>query len=325
MTSEHGGSIGVMLPPDTPVQQIVSFARKAEELGFDELWVVEDLGFHGGLAQAATVLGVTSRIRVGLGLMPAGARNVAFAAMDVATLAHLHPGRLDIAIGHGMPAWMRTVGAWPSSPLTLLYEYITTLKALLRADVADYKGRYVHVDGLQLQPTARPSSVPDVLAGVRGPRSLAVSGHVADGTVLAEPVTPAYVRSALRHIAPTRPHRVVAYNAAAVNDDPAVALEAVRPLLAVVAEEDWRPHIAPLPFRDALVALRSRCAGPEDFARSLPDEWVRQLAVAGTPTQARAQLAELFDAGVTSAVLTPVGPDYVASLVPLATVLQPSG
>ncbi|MFF9647252.1 LLM class flavin-dependent oxidoreductase [Kitasatospora aureofaciens] len=322
MKSEHSGLIGVMLPPDTPVQQIVPFARKAEEHGFDELWVVEDLGFHGGLAQAATVLAATSRIRVGLGLMPAGARNVAFAAMDVATLAQLHPGRLDVAVGHGMPAWMRTVGAWPSSPLTLLYEYITTLKGLLRADLAHYNGRHVHLDGLHLQSTSLPAFAPDVLAGVRGPRSLAVSGHVADGTVLAEPVTPSYVRSALRYIAPVRPHRVVAYNVAAIHDDPAVALEAARPCLAVVGEEEWRPHIAPLPLRDALVSLRSRSAGPEDFARNLPDEWVRQLAVAGTPAQARAQLAELFDAGVTSAVLTPVGPDYVTSLASLATVLR---
>ncbi|MER6401726.1 LLM class flavin-dependent oxidoreductase [Kitasatospora sp. NPDC001603] len=261
-------------------------------------------------------------MRVGLGVMPAGARNVAFAAMDVATLAQLHPGRLTIAVGHGMPAWMRSVGAWPSSPLTLLSEYITTLRGLLRGNLTHYKGRYVQVDGLRLQPTSLPGSVPDVLAGVRGPRSLSLSGHVADGTVLAEPVTPGYVRSALRDIAPARPHRVVAYNVAAVHDDPAVALEAARLPLAVVAEDDWRPHIAPLPFRDALLSLRSRSAGPEDFARNMPEEWVRQLAVVGTPAQARARLAELFDAGVTSTVLTPVGPDYVRSLDSLATVLR---
>ncbi|MFI7233129.1 hypothetical protein ACIBO5_58975 [Nonomuraea angiospora] len=53
----------------------------------------------------------------------------------------------------------------------------------------------------------------------------------------------------------------------------------------------------------------------------MPDEWVRQLAVAGTPQQARSRLADLFDVGVTSTVLTPVGTDYLASLDSLSAVL----
>ena len=54
--------VGVMLPRDLPAEQFVDFARRAEELGLDELWVVEDLGFRGGIAQAATALAVTARI-----------------------------------------------------------------------------------------------------------------------------------------------------------------------------------------------------------------------------------------------------------------------
>ncbi|MFJ8794935.1 LLM class flavin-dependent oxidoreductase [Streptomyces sp. NPDC102462] len=319
--TRHEGTIGVIMPRDIPAPDIVPFARRAETHGFDELWVVEDLGYRGGLTQAATVLAATTRIRVGVGLLPAAARNVAFAAMDIAGLAQLHPHRIDIAVGHGMPAWMRGVGAWPKSPLTLLTEYITVLKALLSGRPVHHDGQYVRVDGLQLHESALPAAVPAVLAGVRGPRSLAVSGDVADGTILAEPVTPAYVREALTHIAPARPHRLAAYNIAAIDDDPAVALAAVRPALDVVGEPDWRPHIAPLPFHDDLVSLRSRCADPQEFARLLPDEWVRQLAVAGTPEQARSRLADLFEAGVTSAVLTPLGPDHLASLDALAAVL----
>ena len=45
--------IGVVLPRDLPAAQVLPYARTAERLGFDELWVVEDLGFRGGLVQAA--------------------------------------------------------------------------------------------------------------------------------------------------------------------------------------------------------------------------------------------------------------------------------
>ncbi|WP_380286385.1 LLM class flavin-dependent oxidoreductase [Kitasatospora purpeofusca] len=294
-----------MLTRDLPTHQVLPFARQAEDLGFDELWVVEDLAFRGGVAQAAAVLAATSRIRVGIGILPAGARNPVFAAMEIATLAQLFPGRIDVGIGHGMPPWMRAAGAWPSSPLTLLGEYIAALRALLRGERLETEGRYISLSGVQLDPSALPEVVPDILAGVRGPRSLAVSGAVADGTILAEPATPPYIRTALDHIAATRPHRVVAYNPASIHADPATALDAVRPRLEWVGEPDAHAHTAPLPFAADLAALRARCTDRQEFTRRIPDTWVSQLAIAGTPEQARARLGELHTAGATSAILVP--------------------
>lgn len=239
---DASGTIGVLLPRDIPHADLIPFAQEADDYGFGELWVVEDLGYRGGLVQAATVLARTRRIRVGVGLLPAAARNVAFAAMEAATLAQLHPGRLDLAVGHGMPDWMRSAGAWPASPLTLLGEYIHTLKTLLAGRPADMDGRYVRLDGLCLDPSVLPEHVPDIFAGVRGPKSLALSGEVADGTLLAEPVSPEYVRHALTSINAQRPHRIATYNITVVDDDPHAALATARPALAPLGDPDWAPH-----------------------------------------------------------------------------------
>ncbi len=84
-------SHGVVLPRDVEATRVREFARHAERVGFDELWVVEDLGYRGGVAQAAAVLAATEHIRVGIGILPAAARNVAFEAMEIATLASLFP------------------------------------------------------------------------------------------------------------------------------------------------------------------------------------------------------------------------------------------
>ncbi|NQX29743.1 LLM class flavin-dependent oxidoreductase [Microbacteriaceae bacterium VKM Ac-2854] len=309
-------SVGALLPRDLPASEILDFARRAERLGFDELWVVEDLGFRGGIAQAAAVLAATERIRVGLGILPAAARNVAFAAMEIASLEELFPGRVDVGIGHGMPHWMRQVGVWPASPLTLLEEYFVALRALLAGESVSVEGRYVRLRDFGL--TERADAVPRLLAGVRGPKSLQLAGRVADGVILAEPVTPEYLGAARES---TGGGYVVAFAVAAVDADAEAARAAVRPGLAAIGEPDWAPHITPLPFAAEFADLRAQCADGAEFAQRMPAAWVDQLAVVGTAADASGRIAQLHAAGADSVVLLPAGRDPHAALEALAGVL----
>lgn len=314
-------SIGVLLPRDLPASAVLDYARGVERAGFDELWVVEDLGFRGGFSQSAAVLAATGRLTVGIGILPAAARNIAFCAMEVATLAQLFPGRVQVGVGHGMPGWMRQAGCWPARPLTYLSEYAHALSSLLTGGRVDGPVSGGQVDDLQLAPSSVPAVVPPLLLGVRGPRSLAASGRLADGTVLAEPCTPEYVRAALNDIAPQGEHRVVAYNVAAVDEDPGAAVRSARTGLQWVGDPDWAPHLAPLPFAADLAAARAAATSREEFAERLPSAWVQQLALAGTRGQVRTRIDELNAAGVTSNVLIPIGPDPMAALAALTTVL----
>jgi alkanesulfonate monooxygenase SsuD/methylene tetrahydromethanopterin reductase-like flavin-dependent oxidoreductase (luciferase family) len=319
MVGGAGLAVGVMLPRELPADQLVGYARRAEELGFAELWVVEDLGFAGGVAQAATVLASTSTIIVGIGILPAGARNVAFTAMELTTLARLFPGRLRAGIGHGMPAWMRSVGAWKPSPLTLLEEYLRALRALLHGEEVSVRGRYVQLDGIRLETVA--DLVPPVLAGVRGPRSLAVAGAVADGVILAEPTAPEYVAQALQHIGRSDA-QVVAFAPAAVHDDASAAIARIRPALAVVGEPAWAAHLGPLPFARELAELRAVAGSADDFAAALPESWIRRLALVGRPEDVRAGLSQVGEAGAQTVVLIPVGGDPFGRLIELARVVD---
>lgn len=312
-------TVGIMLPRDLPAHQIVPFVQKAERLGFDELWVVEDCFFRGGFAQAAVALASTRSIQVGIGILPAPVRNAAFTALEANTLAEIYPGRLLLGIGHGMPVWMTQVGDKPASILTLLDEQLTALRTLLGGERLEVDGRYVQIDGAQL---ATPATIaPPVLAGVRGPKSLAVSGRSADGTILAEPVTPEYLQAALAKIDAEGAHQVVAYNVAAVDDDASVAREIARPALEWIGEPDWAPHITPLPFAEEFAALRARSATRAEFIAALPDEWIDALSLAGTPDRVRDRIAELHASGATSVVFIPAGADPLARLDSLARAL----
>lgn len=314
-----GVSVGVMLPRDLPAGEVLAFARRAEELGLAELWVVEDLGFRGGVAQAAAALAATERIRVGIGLLPTAARNVGFAAMEMNTLAELFPGRLDVGLGHGLPGWMRQVGAWPASPLTLLREELDALRGLLRGESVSVEGRYVRLRDVRLEsPAPQP---PSLLVGARKPRTHRIAGELADGTVLAEPVTPEYVAVALGHTQPPAGHRVVAYNVAAVHDDVTVARDRARPALEWIGEPDWSVHIDPLPFARELAELRASCADRAEFTRRMPDAWVDRLALVGPADVVRDRIAELGRAGVTSVVLMAAGVDARDALESFAAVV----
>jgi alkanesulfonate monooxygenase SsuD/methylene tetrahydromethanopterin reductase-like flavin-dependent oxidoreductase (luciferase family) len=208
--------LGVVVRPTLPPERLVEQAKAAEAAGAAELWLWEDCFLTGGIAATATALAATERIVVGIGILPAPVRNAAFAAMELATLARLHPGRLHAGFGHGLAEWMRQVGAKPASQLTLLEELTVAVRALLRGDTVETEGRYVRLRGVALDHP--PEIVPPVSLGVRGSKSLRLSGRCADGTVLdasADPGDVAAARSAIdegrSEAGRTDPHRLTVF------------------------------------------------------------------------------------------------------------------
>ena len=180
--------LGVAFLPQFPPERLRGIARAADEAGLDELWLWEDCFWESGIAAASAALGWTDRLRVGIGLLPVPLRNVALTAMEAATLARMFPDRLVLGVGHGVQGWMAQVGARVESPLTLLSEYVTALRALLRGERVTVSGRYVRLDSVALD--WPPLSPPPVLAGGERPRTLALAAEVADGVILTGGVPP---------------------------------------------------------------------------------------------------------------------------------------
>lgn len=185
--------LGAMILRDVAPENEIAHAIALADL-VDELWIVEDLPYAGGVAQLASVLAATSNVRVGHGIAPAPFRNPAALAMEWAALARMYPGRLLGGIGHGVPEWMEKIGDRSGSRLTLLEETITAVRGLLAGERLAVDGRYVQIDDVEL--VFPPEVVPSVSAGVSGPKSLTLSGRAADGTILSEGKGPDDVRRA---------------------------------------------------------------------------------------------------------------------------------
>jgi alkanesulfonate monooxygenase SsuD/methylene tetrahydromethanopterin reductase-like flavin-dependent oxidoreductase (luciferase family) len=212
--------LGVVFLPQLPPERLRPVAQAAEAAGLEELWLWEDCFRESGIAAAAAALAWTTRLQVGIGLMPVPLRNVALTAMELATLDRMFPGRARVGVGHGVQSWMSQVGARAESPVTLLREYITALRALLAGQEVTATGRYVRLDRVALEwPPAQP---PPILAGAIGPRSLELSGEYADGTILTAGTTPDSIRQSCAQIDKGRavggragPHPVIVYMHAA--------------------------------------------------------------------------------------------------------------
>lgn len=283
--TDPGKRLGVMYDRDWAPEGLPEFARAVEGLGVDELWVVEDLEWAGSMASAATALALTERLRVGIGITPAPLRNPALLAMELAALARMFPGRLTAGVGHGVREWMVKVGVAPRSPLALLEETVTAVRALLRGERVTVDGREVHLDAVRL--VHPPTVVPPVLAGVVRPRSLQLAGRVADGAVIAEGHGPDDLAAALALMGKERtdaaPPALTVFAFLCVEDDPELLRATVGPALA-------------------------------DHGAWLGRPVEQVFAAAGPAAQVAARVRELWAAGADSVVLRAVGPEPLRQL-----------
>lgn len=286
--------LGAMLTREVAPADVQPYARMVERLGYDQLWVVEDCFWTTGVANAALALAATERVHVGIGIMPAVLRNVALGAMELATLAGAFPGRLTAGFGHGVAEWMRQVGAYPPSPLAALEATIRDTRALLAGETVT-RGDLRDV-ALEFPPASRPP----VLAGLTGPKGLALAGRNGDGAILPEGSTARFVTDAREQLRAARrasgEPQIVVYAWLSVDPDAARARDALRPAIAAwLASNRGRPQHGTLSFADA---------GAGDVGR-IEDEWIDELAVAGTPGDCRAAVQRLGAAGADVVVLVP--------------------
>jgi len=289
--------LGVLVGAKQPVAELPAAVRAAEAAGFDELWLAEDCFLHGGLTAAATALALSERLTVGAGLLPAAVRNPAIAAMEIATLALLHPGRVQIAFGHGVESWMRQIAARPPNRLVLLEEVVRATRALLHGETVDATGRFVSLTDVRLeQPPATP---PEILVGTTGERGIAIAARAADGLVVPEGTSEPAIRWARGLLGDGR---LVVYSWLRIEDDATAAHAVLEPIV-----QRWRDG--------GLYPVLAAQAGALDG-----------LAVVGSAQDCAAAVRRRGEAGADTVVLVPAGPDpdaqvarFAAEVLPLLT------
>lgn len=287
-------AIGICFDRSFPACEVPHYATRAEAAGLQELWLIEDCFFTTAPPLAAAVLASTRSLTVGLGILPAVVRTAALTAMEIATLASLAPGRVIGGIGHGVQPWMAQMGVRPTSPVTALEEVLRAVRQLLAGETLDVAGEYATAKDVALEHI--PDPVPPVVAGVRGPKSLAMAGRSADGVLLDSPCTVDYLQQAKKLC--DRTDDAFAYRCFAMLSVLPDRQEARRAAAPFLAEMVGYGHagIAALSFHDELRTLVQRHG--VDWADRAPDEWWTRIGAIGTLDDAIEYAGALTDAGV---------------------------
>ena len=284
--------VGLTFHRSYPASAVADIAERVEAAGLDDLWLIEDCFSTAGPSLAAAALARTTRIEVGIGILPAVVRHPAITAMEFATLASIGTGRLVAGVGHGVQEWMGQLGLRPRSPLTALEEAITVVRRLLEGEEVTVDGTTFRLDGVALE--APPTTRIPVLAGVRGPRSMELAGRVADGVVLAEPVAPATVTWARESAGRGADFEVAAFAPWLVLGERAPAREI---MASILAPDLASPHhgLRVLPFYDD---MRDRLAdGGASALATMPDDWWWEIGPIGTVVDASEYLDRMEAVG----------------------------
>lgn len=316
-----GKGVGVVLGSAIAPERVPAAAAAAEASGFDELWLAEDFFFTGGISAAAMALDATERIQVGLGVVSAVVRHPALLAMEISTISRIHPGRLVAGIGLGVPGWIRQMGLFPETTLGALRESVTGVKRLLRGEEVTEEGRVFSFDRVRLtypEPAATP-----VRMGVLGPKMLRLSGEIADGSVLSVAASREYVSWAREQIdagraaaGRTDPHLVTMFALYSVDHDGAAARAAMREPLAFYKSNGPSALTDVHGTSDELRDILGR-GGYEALVREMPESWVDDLTIAGTPQECADKIRSYFEAGADSVALFPMPGDRVDEQVGL--------
>ncbi len=137
-----------------------------------------------------------------------------------------------------------------------------------------------------------------------GPKSLALSGRIADGTILVELTGPALLCRNREIIDGGADHQLTVFAYWSQDADGAAARDRLRRMLAERIQNEGLKELEAPGFADQARALLDR-GGVELLAREMPDAWLDEITVSGTPEQCLAAIDRLGAAGATRVVLVP--------------------
>ncbi len=317
--------VALYLQDKHTIREGMAYAQYAEQRGFEAVWQAESRLVRDAIVPMAAFAAVTSRMKIGSGVINNWTRNIGLLAATFLTLDDLAPNRIICGIGAWWDPLAKQVGIERKKPLKAMRETVEVMKRLLNMERVTFHGEFHHVDGIELDVVhgrREPRNVP-IYIGATQMGMMGLAGEIADGVVLNYCVPPEYNRQALKHLEIGAkkagrkledidcPQLVVC----SVEHDHHRAVQAAKELITQYLAQ--QPHIAQASGTppETVKKVQSILGWPatkeqiHEAMQFVPDELIERITASGTPDEVRAKVEEYNRNGCTCPILYPLGDD----------------
>ena len=182
---------GISIPQTfdkTPIdlELIRKFVARAEALGFQSLWVQEQMISEAAILEPVTLLtyvsALTSRVRLGTAVLLTAVRNPVELAKTLATLDQLSQGRLIVGVGIGGPTTPHEIFGIPRENRPRRFaEGLKVMKALWTEPKATVSGEFWNFKDVPMEPKPVQKPHPPIWFGARNEIGLKRAVRLGDG------------------------------------------------------------------------------------------------------------------------------------------------
>lgn len=176
-------------PPMPTWEGIRGFAQRAEQLGFDSLWVCDHLlsdpgtrpveGIHEGWTIFSALASATASVELGQLVMCTAFRNPGLLAKMAVTADAVSGGRIVLGVGAGWYDAEHEAFGFPiDHRVSRFEEAVRILARLLDGEAVSFRGRFHRLEGARLLPHPE-RHIPLLIAG-NGPRMMRITARHAD-------------------------------------------------------------------------------------------------------------------------------------------------
>ena len=281
--------LGMSLPHRSPdklaMTTVAAVARRAEDLGFRDLWVTENTADQGTCFDPVVILtyaaAITSRIHVGASVVVLPIHSPLMVAHQWATLDFVSGGRAILAVGLGRDHHYRDFQIPTAGRVTRFREEVELIKALWSRDSVTFHGEMYQVENISLgtRPARRPR--PPLWMGVGHPNAVRRAARIADGWMGSGGSSIADFRASVP---------ILKQELEKAGRDPATFPISKRVFMAV----DERPAVARAELNRWFTEVYHNPAGTD------------ASGIHGTPSQVAERLEELVALGANHLLLNPI-------------------
>jgi 5,10-methylenetetrahydromethanopterin reductase len=309
---------GIEFVPSDPVLKIATYAKLAEEQGFDNVWITDHYNNRDVYTTLAVLALNTNSIKIGSGVTNSYTRNPAITASSIGAVNEISGGRAILGLGPGDKATFDAMGVEWVKPLATTREAIQALRGFFAGEKVSMDGEVVKFGGAKL--AFKTGNVP-IYMGAQGPKMLELAGEVADG-VLINASHPKDFEVAVEQIKKGAAKigrdpaevDVTAYACFSIDKDPAKAVSAAKVVVAFIVAGSpdlvLERHGIPVEAKGQIGEAIAKGDFGALMGGLVTDQMVEAFAICGTPEDCMQRIRDLEAIGVTQVVSgSPIGPN----------------